>query len=289
MSVHCKDRFILEMYEDIQMMSNDIWTIFTCSPVPADSADKWTPGAVDFGKRYTQITKKDRSQTWVIEHNTFDYSIIDRPDALLIPLLWTKDGKYLYLFPLYYPGADGFPQSAFLFTHINSLYRINLETGNFELVLQRNQFGAFGISPDEQHLVYSERDHPDVIHLRNLENGNDVDIKLNEDIIAAGAFIWDPGSTKVVFTVGYGKPTDYSREDLSGIAIFVLTLKPVHAQKELERDTRIFEPYRCSDTSFWLDKNTICLYLASNDLDSRENIFTFNINTGVVEYLRPFP
>jgi hypothetical protein len=289
MSVHCKDGFILEMYEDIQMMSNDTWTIFTCSPAPAKSEDKWTPGAVDYGMRYTQITKKDHSQTWIIEHNTFNYSTINRPDALLTPLLWTKDGKYLYLFPNSYPSPSGFSQSAFLFTHINSLYRFNLETGSFELILQRNQFGAFGISPDDQYLVFSERDHPDVIHLRNLENDNDVFTEINEDIIAAGAFIWNSESTKVVFSVGYGKQSNDPHDDLSATAIYVLNPRTMHAQKVMAKDARIFEPYRCSETSLWLDENTICLYAANNEFDSWKSIFTFNIKTGLVKYLRPSP
>jgi hypothetical protein len=289
-NVKCKDGFVLEQRLDILRVSNDKWTLFTCSPLPKNKDKQWTPGVDDYGTRYTQITKTDLSQTWIIKHSTFDYSKINRPDALLSPFKWTADGKYLYLYPRSYPGGSGFPQSAFLYANVDSLYRINLETGEFELVLQRHKFTSFDLSLNDQFLAYSERDKPDVIHIRDMGNGNDRQIKLNENIVAAGAFIWNSESTRVIFTVGYGKQSDNWQDDLSGTAIFVLTLQNMHVQKILAKDTRIFEPYKCSDDhSVWLDENTICLYSINPELDSWNNFFAFNIKTGVVKFLRPFP
>ena len=222
-NVQCKDGFVIEEYSEIIRYSSDQWTLFTCSPLSQNPNDGWTPGIVDYGTRYTQITKNDLSQTWIIQHSTFDYAVIDRPDALMTPVRWTADGKYLYLYPRYYPGISGLPQSAFLDTHINNLYRINLETGEFKLFLKRDEFGALDFSPDDQFLVYSEQDTPGVIHIRNMETDNDLQVKLNENVVAVGAFIWNSESTKVVFTAGYGKDSDNGWDDLSGISIFVLT------------------------------------------------------------------
>jgi hypothetical protein len=288
-NVKCKDGFVLEQGIEILQVSNDQWTLFTCSPLPKNIDDRWTPGVVDYGKRYTQITKNDLSQTWIIQHNTFDYSIIDRPDALLFPYRWTADGKYLYLFPTYYPGKSGLSQSGNLYTHISSLYRINLETGDFELVLRRDQFGALELSPDDQFLAYSEQDNPDIIHIKNMESSNDFQVKINEDIIASGVFVWNPESTKVVFAVGYEKQSEDWQDDLSGISIFVLTLKYMHAQKVLAKDPRLFIPTECSDDNYWLDENTMCLLSINQELDSWNKIFTINIETGMVTYLRPWP
>src|SRR5688572_23746532 len=151
-NVKCKEGFVVEIYMEVTRYSNNEWTLFTCSPVPENKKDKYIPGIVDYSTRYTQLVKTDLSKTWTIQHSKFDYSIIDRPDALMNPFRWTSDGKYLYLFPRYYPGPSGFPASAFLHTHISSLYRINLENGYFELVLQSSEFVALAISPDDNFL-----------------------------------------------------------------------------------------------------------------------------------------
>jgi WD40 repeat protein len=250
----------------------------------------WTPGVVDYGTRYTQLVKTDLSKTWTIQHSVFDYSIIDRPDALMTPFKWTADGEYLYFYPRYYPGGSGFPQSAFLYTHINSLYRIKLETGEFELFLKRDQFRALAFSPNDQFLAYSEYDKPNAIHIKNMETGEDSQIEIQENVVATGAFIWHPDSTKVVFFAGYGKQSDDWQDDLSGTSIFVLTPKNMHIQKVLAKDSRIFEPFGCSDNhDVWLDNNTICLYSINHELDSWNKFFSFNIMTGAVEFLRPFP
>lgn len=289
-NVNCKDGFVLELPLDILPDSNDQWTLFTCSPIARNAADQWTPGVVDFGTRYTQLTKNDLSQTWIIQHKTFDYSIINRPDALLVPYRWTTDGKYLFLFPESYPGASGFPLSAFLYTNINSLYRINLETGYFELVLRSDQFDALALSPDDRLLAYSERDKPNIIHIRNMASGDDLRVELHENIIASGAFIWNSDSTQVVFTVGYHKKSEDWQDDLSSTSIFVLTLQNKHVEKVLAKDPRIFVPYDCSDDhTVWLDKNTICLYSVNSELDSWNKFFAFNIKTGTVTFLRHFP
>jgi hypothetical protein len=257
-NVKCQDGFILAEGLDVIRVSNDKWTVFTCSPRPQNKDKQWTPGVDNYGNRYTQIIKADLSQTWIIKHSTFDYSIINRPDAMLSPFRWTEDGKYLYLYPRYYPGGSGFRESANLQTNISSLYRINLETGIFELILQSGQFGALELSPDGHFLAYSEQSTPDIIHVRNMDNGNDLAIKLNEKIIAAGAFVWNLESTKVVLTAGYGKLGENRQDDLSATAIFVLSPENMHFQKVLAKDTRIFEPSRCSDDdNFWLDDDTI--------------------------------
>ena len=288
----CKDGFVMEMYLDVIWLSNDQWTLFTCSPKAEDRGKRWTPGVVDFGKRYTQIIKTDLSTTWTIQHDTFDYSKIDRPNALMMPFLWTADGRYLYLYLNYYPDPDGGPQSEFFRSYINDLYRLNLETGEFKLFLKSNQFSALAFSPNDQVIAYSGQDEPDVIHIRNMETETDLQVKLNEDIVASGAFTWNSESTKVVFFVGYGKQEegDDPQADLSGTAIFILTPQNMHVQKILAKDPRTFIPisYNCSDNGVWIEDDTICLYSINNELESWNNIFTLNINTGVVKFLRPF-
>jgi len=288
-NVQCKDGFVVEQYMEILRLSNDEWTMFTCSPLEPDRNSRWTPGVVDYGARYTQIVSADLSRTWTIQHSSFDYSVIDRPDALMVPFHWGVDGKHLYLYPSYYPGPSGFPDSAVLRSHIQSLYRINLDTGDFGPFLDRGQFGDLAFSPDDRYIVFSDPETPDELHVRTVDTGREVQIRLDEDVVAAGAFTWNADSTKVVLFAGHGRQTDNWQEDLSGTSIFVLTPSSIHVQRVLANDPRTFIPYRCSDSTFWQDETTICLYSTNEDLDSWNKIFTFNITTGHVELLRPFP
>lgn len=283
----CKDGFILERGLEVLDYSTEEWTLFTCSPITANQKDVSTHGVVDFGTRYTQVIKTDFSKTWTIKHSSFDYSIIDRPDALMAPFRWTADGKYLYLYPRYYPGRSGGPEYFFLHTLINDLFRINLETGEFELFLRKDEFGALAFSPNDQFLIYSEQNKPNVVHIINMETNENSRIEVQGDIVALGAFIWYPDNTSVIFFAGYGEQKD----NLSGTAIFVLTLSNMQVQKVLTKDARIFGPYyECSDNhDVWLDYDTICLDSFNRELDSWNKIFSFNIKTGVIEFLRPFP
>ena len=282
----CKDGFSLEDWEDVITASNDTWTLFTCSPFVPSNVDLRTPGLVDFGTRYTEIIRTNLSKTWIIPHSKFHFFASDSDNAAMGAYRWTKDGEYLYLYPYYFFGPDGGPNSWFLYSGIDSLYRINLETGNFEVVLSHDQFNAFALSPNDQLLVYSEKDRPDIIHIRNMETGGESRVKVNESIIAAGAFIWNLDSTKVVFSVGYAKQGKDWQDDLADTSIFVLTPKSMYIQKVLANDPRLFMPYECSGNSYWLDENTICLYSTNDQLDSWNEFFSFNIQTGQVIFLR---
>lgn len=289
-NVKCKDGFGLELGLDVVRMSNDEWTVFTCSPRPKNRNEYWTPGVVNFGTRYTQIIKTDLSKTWIIQHNTFDYSVIDRPDAFLSPLRWTADGKYLYLSPQYYPGGSGGYTTNMFRTGRNDIYRINLETGEFKLVLPKTEFDALSMSPNDQYLIYSHWDKPETIYIKNVENDETSQIKLLEDIIASGLFIWNSESTRVTFVTAHGIKKPSSGDDTSSTSIFVLTLRNMHVQKILSKDPRIFiVSDGCNDNNVWLDENTICLYSLNDEFESWNSYFTLNIKTGVVKFLRPFP
>lgn len=277
--VICNDGFALERFLDVLRYSTSEWTIYTCSPKLENIGDWRTPGVVDYGTRYTQVSKTDFSRTWTIRHNVFDYSIIDRPDAWLFPYRWTVDGKYLYLCPLYYPSGSGYPTSVALQTLLNDLYRINLETGYFELVLSGNQYGAFSLSPDDQTLFYSDHDRPDILFARNMGTGEERFVKLNETIIAAGAFVWNMDGSKIVVTVGYETQSGGRRDDLSATAIYVVTLRNMHAQMILPRDSRVLIPSPCFENQYWLDENTLCLSPST----------AINIQTGEVLSIPPPP
>jgi hypothetical protein len=289
-NVHCKDGFVVvEWPIDILIDSNDQWTLYTCSPTQKNTNNNLTPEIVDYGTRYTQITKTDLSVNWIIPHSSF----INHPDSRMHPILWTGDGKYLYMYPgTRFAGGDGAPMSGFLNSYINSMYRVNLITGEISLILDSDQFGDYVFSPDEQSLVYSERQYPAMIHLRDLESSNDQKVDLGENIYAAGSFLWNSEGTKVVFFVGYEKQSDDWQDDLSATAIYVLTPKTMHAQKILAKDLRIFNPIWCSTddyNNYWLDIKTICLSSMNEELENSKTIYSINIETGAIEFLYSLP
>lgn len=292
--VHCKDGFVLERKLDILRQSSDQWTLFTCSPEPENQSERWTPGAVDFGTRYTQVTKNDLSQTWIIRHGDYDGLVIDRPDALLYPYRWTRGGKYVYLYPGYYPGPSGFATSAY-FVNAGAyqvLYRLNLETGDFETILPRRDgvYYALSLSPDDQFLIYTVTNEPGILHVLNMIDGSARHITLDAGAFVTGRFAWRPDSAKVVFASGYEKVSQDWSDNVSAASIYVLSIKTMHAQLILSKDPRILVPdFECkplSGCSAWLDENTIYLYPLSSEFACSDTRFTLNIQTG---YLASVP
>ncbi|MEW5872980.1 MAG: hypothetical protein AB1894_27215 [Chloroflexota bacterium] len=292
--VHCKDGFVLELKLDILRQSSDQWTLFTCSPELEDSSSWRTPGAVDFGTRYTQVTRNDLSQTWIIRHGDYHGLVIDRPDALLYPYRWTRDGKYVYLYPGFYPGPDGFATSAYFvnFDAYQVLYRLNLETGDLEKILPRRDgvYYALSLSPDDQFLIYTDTSEPGLLHVLNMLDGSARHITLDAGAFVTGRFAWRSDSAKVVFASGYEKVGDDWNDNVSAASIYALSVKTMHAQLILSKDPRILVPdFECkplSGCSAWLDENTIYLYPLSSEFACSDARFTLNIQTG---YLAALP
>jgi len=270
----CKDGYILEMPLDVIIYSTNQWSIFTCSPVPEDPDQLWTPGVVDYGTRYTQVLKTDFSQSWVIQHSSFDYSKINRPDALMIPYRWTKDGSYLYLYASYYPGPSG-GGAVVAFYDVDPLYRLNLKTGKFETMLQGVL--SFSFSPNDQYLIYIKQEEPNVIHLLDMSGGTEKQIPFDGGLVT-GRFSWSLDSTKVVFASGFGK----SGEDISLVSVYVLSIKYSRIQPLLIKDSRMLIPDSLGEE--WINPETIRMF----SLSSNEELwgdYTLNIKTGEITAL----
>jgi hypothetical protein len=284
---HCTNGFFIEKYLDVVRYSNDEWTLYTCSPIPDDWNKEWIPGVIDFGTRYTRIVNKDYSKIWTIAHSSIDYSDMNRPDALLEAYKWSKDGKFVFIHPMYYPSGCGGPNTNFLRNNMNDLYQFNLKTGNMKLILQKNKYSSFSISPDDHYLIYSEKENPKVTHIKNLENGKDLSITLNEDIIAAGAYVWDEESKRVVVFIAY-EDVEGGMGEMEGTGIYVISPEDLQVRKILEKDARTFVPF-CNSNDNWLGKDILCLYAIGNDSNDWNDYFSINIETGKVVYLHPYP
>jgi hypothetical protein len=279
--VSCKDGFTLEFSLEITRMSTTQWTMYTCSPVPKNQDQRWTPGVVDYGSRYTVFKKTDLSKTWIIEHRQFDYSQINRPDGLLFPYRWTADGKYVYFFPKYYPGPDGFAYSAYFYSLIDVLYRLNLETGDFEKVLNDNM--DFSLSPNDQFLIYTLSDHPDIVHIMDMSNKKDRQFPLDHQVSFTGIFVWKPDSTGVLFASGYEQTTDNWQDNVSATSIYLLSLKNLSLRTLLQKGSQRFIPRRSnSNDEYWADSNTIHIFSLKPENDF-QNEFYLNIQNGKIK------
>ncbi len=295
-NVQCKNGFVLERKMEILWVSSDLWTIFTCSPRPKNWSELWTPGVVDWKTRYTGLVKNDLSKTWIIPHDEYDGLVIDRPNAWLYPYHWTRDGKYVYLLPQYYPGGSGFPTSASIMGGPRELYRFNLESGGLETIFSYREhvFYSLSLSPDDQFLIYVDSSAPNIVHVVNMIDGDDRHIILDDDIAFTGSFAWGPDGTKVVFAAGYKKDSDDWQDDAASASLYVLTIKNMHAHIFLFKDPRILLPQHECDShgcvEKWLDENTLYLVPRAYDIDTRYSNFIIDIRTGyLVDVSTPTP
>ena len=263
-AVRCDDGYELELPELIDYMSNDIWSIFTCSPKPKDFKTMWTPGVVDYSKRYTKILKTDFSQSWVIWHKDFLWS--NRPNAFLSARRWTQDGNFVYLVPAQSPSGDGFSPSDY-FRDSNELYRLNLNSGNFEIVLPYVRYGySYTLSPNGQYLAYSMPDEKKVVHIKDMSNNDEQQIVLKGDYALTGAFAWSVDNAKLLFASAVNGWKDGN----AGISIFMLTINNLHLQPILLNDRRLLIPFpqwkdgEHKDITYWADKNLLYVWSLDN-------------------------
>ena len=281
--IFCKDGFFLEDHQSISRVSNDEWMIFTCSPVSEYIKDQWTPGIVDYTTRYTKVIKRDLSITWKIQYDVDEYlASYAIPHAVMRPYRWTADGKYAYLIPYNISTSlDGFQTSAYFGNgRSRKLYRLNLETGDFETILPAS-FDSFSLSPNDKFLIYLEPNEPRKIHILNMLTGVHNEIFLDEEIIVSGAFTWHPDSTKAAFALGYEKDVIERNgyfDDISASSVLILDIETMQTRTILYKDTRILIPgnYPCEND--WLN-NTLCLASISPENWGEKSYFV-DIETG---------
>jgi hypothetical protein len=279
--IFCKAGFEMEDAIEVLRQSSDQWTVFTCSPLVEDQNSIGTPILVDFGTRYTQINKNDGSKTWIIQHNTFDNSGINRYRAMLMPYRWTQDGRYVFLYPRGIPDPDCLSYLCYLYSvEIDDFYRFDLYTGEFELVLRREQFNSLGLSPDGKYLVYSEKEVPDRIHLINVNTWEDRVVELNVDATATGYFLWKTDNSEVIFVGGYTEEMDEGQKELSATDLYVLAVDTMQIRTIIKKDSRSFMPHFCDYPLIWVDQDTFCMTPRQDGMDG---IFTYNLNTGIID------
>jgi len=255
--VQCKDGYFLEVPEVIDRNSNPIWSIYTCSPQAGDYHAIWTPGSVDYSKRYTVIQRTDLSKNWVISHKDFPWS--NRPNAYLRTYAWDRDGNFVYVVPATSPGPGG-GSMAGLFRSSNELYRISLNTGKLETILPFAIEGySYSLSPDGNYLAYSILEEENIIHIRNFKNNDEHLLKLKDDYVRSGAFVWTPDGKTLIFA----SAIKGWEEGTAGISIFALAMKDLYLQIILFNDERQLIPFakwRDGKFYYWTEKNFLFVH-----------------------------
>jgi hypothetical protein len=157
-------------------MSNDQWTIFTCSPASVDPITGSALEVVDWSKRYTKIQSADLTKIWVISYSGFSWS--NRPNVYLASLRWTADGNFVYVIPAFIMSGCVFYAPGY-FLDGDTLCSLILNSGEFKTVLLFLDTGyAFSLSPNGQYLAYSIADEKKIIHVLGLVKGIDQQIYL---------------------------------------------------------------------------------------------------------------
>lgn len=124
----------------------------------------------------------------------------------LVPLEWSKDGKYLYFASTLQFDVDG---PCFFGFGILGLYRINVETGKIATILYPSNSlydgYKYAFSPDGRWLAYG-KNRP---YLLDLITWNNLPL---DDIGNTYNFTWSPDSSELAFVFDYSKMIVFKTE-----------------------------------------------------------------------------
>lgn len=276
----CDEGLRIEVPEVVDRMSNEDWSAFTCSPYEDVRARTGTPEEIDYSKRYTEILSTDFSTKWRIYHDIFPWS--NRFGTYLSATLWSQNGNYVFLIPAAIMSGCGMSPAGH-FMNTTPLYRLDLRSGEFEIILAEPNIYAYGISPDGNYLAYSIRDEKKIIHIRALQTGEEKQITLERDYVLTGAFVWHANNREVVFASALNGWKEYTR----GFSLFVLDTSDMHLKTYLYDDDRLLipSPYWSDEEPRWLDENTVRLISLNEEADYYWDEFTLNIRSWQINAL----
>jgi hypothetical protein len=276
----CDEGLRIEVPEVVDRMSNEDWSAFTCSPYEDTRLRTGTPEEIDYSKRYTEILSTDFSTKWRIYHDIFPWS--NRFGTYLYATSWSQGGNYVFFVPVAIMSHCGGSTASF-FQDTSPLYRFDLRSGEFEIILSEPNIYAYGISPDGKYLAYAREDEKKVVHIRDLLTGEEKQITLERDYVLTGTFVWHANNREVVFASALNGWEDYSR----GFSLFVLDTSDMHLKTYLYDDNRWLIPsvLWSKEEPRWLDENTIRLISLNEEADYYWDEFTLNIRSWQINAL----
>lgn len=225
-------------------------TIVQTEPVITNDGDKF----------YTSLTVTDGTDTWEPIAEWRGYGL-----GLVYPAVyrWSVDGRYLYFTNKI--SVDG----CAVFVNGTDLHRLNLADGTVETVLDSGFTWNIGLSPDETKLAYTFfNGQAIVIEVLNLTDGSQGSVIVVEDsvVLEAGAIVWSPDSSQLVFTVAHDPCGSNWTHTVIQVDATALTAVPL-----LQNDNRHLT------TAEWIDQQTIRL------VDMENNNWVLNVDSGILE------
>ena len=168
---------------------------------------------------------------------------------------WFKNERYVYLRPIvccFDPTNHG------VFVEIFSLYRLDLTTGEFLVILsgKDKNLSPFvaRVSPDEKYLAYVDlADEPYIVYIDDLQSRERKSIKLDESYIDIGSFTWSIDSKELVFVAGFDGWTDLK----AGFSLYKFDLDKSSLETIIYDDQRLLMP--CNYPDSWVNDETLLL------------------------------
>ena len=147
-----------------------------------------------------KIVRMDVTKEWELPYESM-FGPYSSPDLFIEIPHWSRDGAYVYVGAN--PHTDGYWEP---FHSVSVLHRFNLETGQITDILfagkDDNVYYSFAFSPDDTILAYIVTDQsPVILNLRDLQAGTELSFEFDPKFNTGGAFIWSPGSQKLVFSI----------------------------------------------------------------------------------------
>ncbi len=226
------------------------------------------------GFTFTKFIQSNGPDTWNVPFYEAYGSTVRNdqfPDGIksgkMLPIYWSKDGDYVYLRP-YWCCIDG---PGMFFVDALAIYRLNLNTGELEVILPSS--GAIAFSPNGRYLAYSTEANK--IYLRKLETGENIPIQLGTNYENIGVFSWSPDNKMLIFVAASGNWEDNipapSAGSKSGFSLLLLNLETMKITTLIDNDIHLLRP---SQEETWISNEKIRLN------DAKGNVYLYEIGEG---------
>lgn len=220
--------------------------------------------------KYARVFRLDGSASWKISLADFPWVEKDHPLRRLFSSNWSNDGKFVYL----QPAVEFDPTNHGVFVTLYSLYRLDLQMGDFNVILSSKEknLSPFSteFSPDGKYLVYVDLvNRPNLVNILDLQTNKLRSIELDDKYIDTGAFVWTQDSKKLMFVAAF----DGWENLKAGMSLYSLEIDTFSLETIIYDDPRLLFPHHN-----WVDENTLLL---SEFLDG--TLWKVNIQSGVLE------
>ena len=223
----------------------------------------------DWSERYAKFVYKHGEKIWTISLDDKDvFALNNKFDISLSVNKWAKNGKYVYLYPSYHLRNGSIDEwgAYAIFHYQTGFYRLNIETGKFEALLNPNSISghsfSYALSPDEKYLAFANEVEKNVLYIRDMNTGFDKKFELNTNIENIGDFVWTLDSNKVIFVGALNGWYD----NKAGTSLYIFDAQTSALDVLLYNDSQQRVPvFNWSiQNGLWIDKNTLDLIPAQD-------------------------